>query len=880
MQLKALFMPLRALFMPLMNPVPAWPRWLLILVALNVGPISSPAQEATPPTPDPNSPRLQTMSTIGMANFVRNRWGALRLVLVNPSDKDREILVSAYATGRESDQYGKRVWVPANSRIRTWFPFLAAVPEEAPPGSADPNGGAAAATATPAAAAGPLTEPPLELRAWVTDVTDGGSTTIATITNEIQQVIFVNLAPREPRTAFLYSGPLYGEENRNMVYESAVAFRLAAKNSRRLYEMVPGEIPDDASVLATYDNMIVAGDQMNLSTGVVDALRGWVMAGGALWIMTESVELDWVRRLVGESVELERVDDTTLETIRWHQASNSTAPDVTTEHEDPIRFRRLHVSGARVEWTVDGWPAIFSVPMGRGRVIFSTIEARGLVRRPRQGDIPAGNVGDRAFNELRRTMYTSDFVVEDPIKATVDEFFQKSTVPTLPQASTRDYVMSHVGYQVPSRWTVFGVLSAFCLALGIAGWVAVRGGHPVAMLGVAPALALGAAGVLYGMGANSRDRVPMTVAEFQIVNASEGGTGLDVSGAGGVYVATNEPLRIRGLESGAFRWERSSSSNETRRQVWVDSAHWEQENVVLPVGLTHYGMSRVETLPKAVEAEATFDERGVVGTLRWPGVAEPSDGLIVFEHLFAPVRFEGNQFRILADDRLAEGQFTLATSLDDEQQRRQSIYRRLLADQGGWEILRPTLYFWHDGRGGAPEVPGVERSAGGMLGSIPLRIQPPPPNTQVRIPQGLLRVRTGADPRGERPSLLYSWRSGEWVPNKSDGRVYLRFEIPEALRPIQLERAEVSLDLVAETRRVAVLAVSADGAERELTAIDEPAGTVTVTVTDLQELGLNDSGEWVLGLDIANQESSGVRPAWSLSNVRVDLSGKANVTSK
>ena len=72
---------------------------------------------------------LQSFSGYGMRSFMGNRWGSVQLNAVNPTDEDRELLVTLFNAKDQVDQYCKRVWVPANSRLTTWLPFFASTGE-------------------------------------------------------------------------------------------------------------------------------------------------------------------------------------------------------------------------------------------------------------------------------------------------------------------------------------------------------------------------------------------------------------------------------------------------------------------------------------------------------------------------------------------------------------------------------------------------------------------------------------------------------------------------------------------------------------------------------------------------------------------------------
>src|SRR5581483_10138859 len=50
--------------------------------------------------------------------YVPGRWGSLRIDLVNPAAEPAELVCTTYVEDDPSLQYGRRVWLPAQSRVR------------------------------------------------------------------------------------------------------------------------------------------------------------------------------------------------------------------------------------------------------------------------------------------------------------------------------------------------------------------------------------------------------------------------------------------------------------------------------------------------------------------------------------------------------------------------------------------------------------------------------------------------------------------------------------------------------------------------------------------------------------------------------------------
>src|SRR5262249_14918677 len=61
----------------------------------------------------------------GVNVYVPGKWGLLNLEVVNPLPEPHELLSTTYFEGQPTLQFGRRIWVPARSRLRTWQPVLA-----------------------------------------------------------------------------------------------------------------------------------------------------------------------------------------------------------------------------------------------------------------------------------------------------------------------------------------------------------------------------------------------------------------------------------------------------------------------------------------------------------------------------------------------------------------------------------------------------------------------------------------------------------------------------------------------------------------------------------------------------------------------------------
>src|SRR5437762_6712832 len=60
----------------------------------------------------------------GVSVYAPGKWGILNLHVRNPVETPQELLSTTYFEGQPTLQYGRRLWLPARSRLFTWQPVL------------------------------------------------------------------------------------------------------------------------------------------------------------------------------------------------------------------------------------------------------------------------------------------------------------------------------------------------------------------------------------------------------------------------------------------------------------------------------------------------------------------------------------------------------------------------------------------------------------------------------------------------------------------------------------------------------------------------------------------------------------------------------------
>jgi hypothetical protein len=118
----------------------------------------------------------------------------------------------------------------------------------------------------------------------------------------------------------------------------------------------------------------------------------------------------------------------------------------------------------------------------------------------------------------------------------------------------------------------------------------------------------------------------------------------------------------------------------------------------------------------------------------------------------------------------------------------------------------------------------------------------------------------------------------EWGETKLAATEWLRFQIPESVLPIELERAVVSLTIRAPSRSVEILGV-ADGQPVVVTELTHPIGTYR-SILDRQDLlQLDNRGGLVIAVRVGKEESADpldlmAQASWKIESVGMDIVGK------
>lgn len=870
------------------------------------------ALAAAAPAQDRENPVLRVDGLIpgALRTSVTESWGTFDLRVTNFSDRDRLARVLMFYADRPDVQYGRDVWVPAKSSLVTWLLAGPIAPDEEARSQPKlkPKG----------APAGPSLARARELQWLLYDRTDGRDQLILPRGEDRIRSRVIPYRPREayttilfdpessppPRPGALPAVPLRAEDALLLMR----AFR-ATRELSPVVTMVPLEpLPPSPEAFEGIDHFVLAGNRLANDPAGLRALRRWVEGGGHVWVMLDMVDLEAVAPLLGDVVDFQIVDRVSLTDfqIQTHVAGPVPAhEEFRQRHERPVDFVRVLLPDSeRPRNTVDGYPVWFTRDLGRGKVVFTTLGARGWYR-PRTPRDPKSPYD--IFPELPVPLPALELVSEQ-LQAIGEDAFR-------PEAF-RKTLTEEIGYQVVSRSTVALVFAGFLLGTLLLGLAARRVGRGELLGWLAPLAALVAAGAFVGLGERSRRPVPPTVAQGQIVDAVPGAPEVAVRGLLAIYRPDPGPAPMGASRGGLFDVDTKGIQGQTQRLMLTDADAWHWENLSLPAGVRFGSFRQTVPTPRPVIAVARFGPDGVEGRLTAAPFDQVEDALVRTPAGWGAGRdvsvrlSPDGTFRAGSGDILPQRHFLAGTLLTDLQQRRQELYRLLLdpetreaakASGASRDHLSLTgkaaarhlegksvLLAWAKAADTHFDLVPEARHAGSALLVVPMSFERPPPGSRVTIPGPFVafqRVRNGL------PMRLTT-------EGRQEVDMHLRFQLPPEVLPLAVARARLNFRVDAPSRRVRVSALpdgKEDGERAEVYSGLSPLDPVRVEITDPRLLRLDEAGGLHLTLELRNAAKPGgkapagkksrpggltVTPAedekWTIHYLEVEVAGKTS----
>ncbi len=788
------------------------------------------------------SPAAYVGGVVGTRRFTPGRWGLVGIEAYNPTDRPVRLVPSVFFAENPSTQFARQLELPPRSQRRSWC--LVRAP--------DVLGGFQKSAEVRTLAFQQIGSqrkplPPPEGGRWASQL--------------------VALQRGHPIV-----GALFDRSDRpgdREAYQAIMAMQTAARLPPEVADFWGMWLPPVPEGLDMLDCLVLAGDRLAEDAAARAAVRQWVRGGGRLWIMLDRVEPATVRRLLGEGLWFEVVDRVGLTHVDVCDVvgEGRLSSDPPRDFDDPVDLVRVLVSGVEVLHTVNGWPASFSMPMGRGRVLVTTLGARGWMRPRGPGD-PRPPGPDSP----------SHFVALSPLRRLAGEMLSAWPEPSQPAAPLAETLSEEVGYRVPPRAGVLAIFAGFWAGLGLAGVVLARRRRLEHLGWLGPGLAGLAAVGLAGWGYATRHRVPPTAAILQVAEVAPGGEEIDVQGLMALYHP--EPSEaVPEIRGGGLYWPDPSGLGGTiRRMCWTDLDTWHWEELRLPAGVRYAHLRQTLRPEEPVRAHGAFGPEGFAGTLAGP-LAGPSDALLVGPAGRLAVHLDqSGSFACGPGDALLAGQFLPGALLSEPQRRRQTVYQCLLSDEPLAE--RPRLHFWADLMPGGVEFPEQVRRVGAMLAAVPVEVRRTPPGHRVHVPAAFVPYR--AVMAGDAPhASAYDNHARQWVPLRLPAETWLRFQVPAEVLPLRVDQAWLMIDLDVPGRRVEILG-RRGGQVVVLGSRQSPLGKLRFHLDQREALGLDARGRLLLGIRVgpetARNDSDSVAVAagtpWRIAAVALEIAGQ------
>ncbi len=783
---------------------------------------SPPATDASSPaevpgkSPDEFRFTVAWVSTGGSYIYVPEKWGELRINLVNNRDEPRDLMCATYFQDQPNLQFGRRVWVPAKSTLRISHPIV--IPAR------DPSQGRA-----------------LNLQSLVVDATEGGDVLVKNNTGQMLHdgALLVTFSGRN--TGLIGTTGTDRDVPSAEVTDLIMATRVSQQLSNRYSLLLDQFLPADESELSSLDHLVLLENRITQDLAAMAALRHWLHQGGRLWIMMDQVDPIVLESLFGDDFKGHVVDRVGLTTVRIDKGPTLSNPDgdvgESTDHEEPVEFVRMVTSNIDVTHEVNGWPAAMTKAYGDGRVLITTLGPRGwMTARPpnsRQSEDPA---------------FTSQWIPLTSMNDIASDFFAMREPELIAHSAMEPQVREYVGYTIPSWGLIVGTLIGFSLVLVLIALALLRSGRLESLGWIGSLLAIAVSIGLLSIGRSYRHGIPATVASIQVAQAMTGTDDVRTQGIVAVYQPEGSASPIQVTGGGRMMPDMSGLENSNRRMVTTDLGAWHWENLPQPPGLRATPFTRSETVVDRLEARASFDAQGMVGT--YSGRLSPgSDSLIATRDGRLGVQLNGDgSFTARADDVFSKDQFLGAGLLSDEQDRRRRTLEKILANPKRKDYPdRPQLMFWSDQWKHGFQFGDAMKPQGTTLVAIPLILERPEIGSEFVIPSPLLTYRNQRNPDGSPPSTMWNHARKEWQERSVPATSWLNIQIPRELLPIQGTRLRIEMNVSGPIGRVEVLGLR----NREVVSLEtqmDPVGALAIEINDASVLSVNSDGGLILGI--------------------------------
>jgi len=756
------------------------------------------------------------VSTVGSFTYVPERWGELRITLVNAREVPRELTCATSFDLDQTLQFARQVWMPPRSKLQITHPIL--IPKM------DPEKGRN-----------------LPLHSLILEGGSGEAVLVKDQTGKMLHDGTLLVTHSTRNTAII--GTMDANEVENPpkeVTDLVVACRVSQQLNNRVTRLFEPFLPPNETSFNCYDHLILGENRIGSDLAAMSGLRHWLHGGGHLWIMLDRVDESILEKLFGDDFSGHVVDRVGLTTVRIDRRPTLFDKEIPGEeiiYEVPVEMARMIPGDMEVSHTVNGWPAAMRKAYGDGMVLITTVGAQAWMKR--------GGGETRPNPDL---LMKSDYVPATPMSEIIAEFFAQRQSELLPRESVQLQTQEYVGYSIPSWGLVVGTLIGFSISLVAVGLTLLRSGRLEHLGWISSGAAVAVSVALLLIGRSSQHGVPGTVASIQIAQAEAGSDDVRTDGFLAVYQPDGSDAQIKTDHGGRMFPDMTGLESATRRLVTTDLEAWHWENVAQPPGLRTTTFAKSETVIDRMEAHATLDANGLIG--HYSGrLPMGSDALIATRDGRLGVKQQSDgSFTAAADGVFGREQYLDASLLGDEQNRRRRTYEKLLSNPKRRDYPdRPSLMFWSDQWDHGFEFSSSLKNQAATLVTIPLSIERPPTGTEYVIPSPLLAYRTRHKPDGSPSSVMWNYGRKEWQERSTPGENWLSFQLPPGLLPLTASRARLDISVTGPVGKLELMGVRGDTVV-VLKTIMDPVGSLSIDIKDPEVLSVNEEGRLSLGI--------------------------------
>ncbi len=296
------------------------------------------------------APSIETANEVAGVRLLQpGKWGAMRTVVANRSDREAVPLVIVGFSDDPLRKFGTHAWLPSWSVREVQTPVL-------PRAEADVSG------------------VEIVTRLRLPDTDRAGEPASA----------------RTPMTRGRFDSALIAAEDDADAQAMVAALRQSAGLKPTIISLRPQALPISAPGYEAIDSVFLCGRDLDLDPIRRDALIGFLESGGRLWVMLDEAGQSWPAALFGDRWDLAILDS--VEVTQF--VLKGTSGETSQEFDHGVRLVRVCAPTFEATHTVQGIPAALRKFVGRGQLVVTTLSPRGWLdasgtATPALGDLQA-----------------------------------------------------------------------------------------------------------------------------------------------------------------------------------------------------------------------------------------------------------------------------------------------------------------------------------------------------------------------------------------------------------------------------------------------------------------------------------------------------------